>query len=297
MDVFKERWLLAHSPNEPADHLVVHRLNLRDGHWFTQTVGDWKDFAGSSEALSSFAQPSTEVILNTFTHTHPTGADGQGWLSVHEYPPRAMHHPVLPVHIDVLNELKAYGNILTVIACEDHAQWENSPRLVLVDKHESNVIEQWAEQQHTPALSRVQWFFLTLRLYIQAPAAHQRTRLSWACFIALTLGLYQWSLNSSFEQTENTVRTTMLQPAAQTVQPTQAEPDWATWQQQLKRFGDGERANVQHLKFMWTQGPNIYTAVELNKPRKRLPKGCQALSEESTQIACALPSPKDGKAE
>lgn len=295
MDAFKERWLLAHLPDDPEAQLEVHRLTLRDGHWITQTVGDWKHFAGSSEALTSFAQPSTEVILNAFTHAR--GSDEQGWISVHEHPPRAVHHALLPIHLEVLEELKPYGNILTVIACEDNTQWEHSPRLVLVNKHESNLIEQWAEHQHTPALNRLQWFLLTLRLYIQAPAAHQRTRISWAFFLALTLALYQWSLNSSFEQTESTVRTNIQRIALQPTTQKEAEPDWATWQQQLKRFGDGERANIQQLQFMWTQSTSVYTAVELNKPRKRLPKGCQALSDESTHIHCAPPSPKDGKPE
>lgn len=291
MEMFKDHWLLAHAPDDPLEQLSVYRLTLRDGHWFTQPFGDWQNFAGSNEALSSFGLPNTEVVLNTFTHTHMPTVEGPCWVAVHDYPIRSSHSAALPVHLDVVDTLKPYGNMLTVVCCELLSDWEQSPRLTLGNHHETELLQQWANQQHRPAVGRLEWLGLALRLYAQAPAAHQRTRLNVLCLLLAALGFTHLTQQNLLEQHKTNIQAEQ-QKISGMIQTTTTQihkgPDWMAWQEQIKRFGEGERTNIRTLSMLWSDNSNIHTHVELTKPRKRLPKGCEPSNTESTQVVCQL---------
>jgi hypothetical protein len=290
--LFKDRWLLQHTPDEPLNHLSVYRLTPRDGHWFIQEAGDWTSFAGSHEALSSLAMPETEVILNVMPHAQPSGESSAYWCQVHSNPARIQNIPVLRIHADVVSELAQYGNILTVIACEHHEDWEKAPRLVSATQHELSLIQHWAELQGSHPIGRIQWIGLAFRLYIQAPKNHQRVRLCGVVLLICALGMAQWIQTKWTNDIQVPIQP---HPVPQTETPQHGiTPNWLSWQQQLKRLGEGNRANMEKLQWHWNEKGLIYSAVELIKPRKRLPKGCEGL-EESTHLVCVSAPEAEGK--
>ena len=53
---------------------------------------------------------------------------------------------------------------------------------------------------------------------------------------------------------------------------------WQAWQTQLQKINTGKKANLLKLQWAWQTNGAIHTQATFEKPRKRVPKGCELLT-------------------
>jgi hypothetical protein len=270
-------WL---AEGENLNTLKIHLLKQHEHHVLVDQTLSWEEFQGSAIALSSFSFPDTQVALNLPQSQHnKNGQENGSWVQVESSPTRITYSNYQYWHQQWLQDIALMGATqIKVVSVKRHGDAYLAPARCLLQRHELTTLQHWAESTEHANSWRARLKLAGL-WYWKAGRKHQQLRIALstsAVVIFLTCQLY-------FQHKQTEQKQQWLITATQSIQAetnTPKHPHWNNWQEQLQKFGKEKRANIKSLTVNWNQDTPIHTWVELNKPRKRLPKGCDAHSDK-----------------
>ncbi|WP_370263830.1 hypothetical protein [Limnobacter sp.] len=261
----------------------------------------FNEFADSALALGSFAHGDTQVLIGLPACTALNAQKAQHhWVGVAQHPDRLLIHPCTPEHIEWIEVCKRMGKTPRVVSASRPEDLRSQPcELVRMAQSEYAVLSETHRDAHDDlqgnGLNAKAMARLHLGWYLKACPGHQPIRLALAaallCAVASTM-VAAWLAGSASQATQaNTVQQLQSGKTHKLGQANDAPPiDWAAWRVQVQKFGKNERANVADLAWTWNNAGEVYSIANLNKPRKRLPKGCEPLSH-AAQAVCRTNAP------
>jgi len=265
-------------------HAILFRQ--QDQQWTEEQRLPYSEFSGSAIALSSFSLPDTLVYLNIFHDKSAISPWAEHhWAGVAEDPPRIIGSAATAFHQQVLTELRSMGKSVRIISSEKSAQFNRAIHMVLLDVHEFKHLKNFLNSNKSGIGQFHSRFQLYLGLWIKPSGCYQAIRgIAIACVLGTFL-VMSWHTN----QQQSKLEKAQLQhfKNSLSVEPRNAKvASFAGWLEQIRKFGQDERANLLSLKISWDEQGKILTTADLARARKRVPKGCTL--NNSTQAECSV---------
>ncbi|WP_334118310.1 hypothetical protein [Limnobacter sp.] len=273
-----------------ADAWVIHHnhallFHQHEGVWHEKMRMPFDAFLGSATALSSFTLPETRVYLNLHAaKTTPYIQPPYVWTSVEYDPLRFVEIPEQPVHQHQRQALASMGQQITVVSTENPSNFERATPMLRVNAIESKHLGKWTTEQKKGAGKRIATLRLLLNLWHKPCATYQQLRLVAATCTLTTAMLLQFHSSQQIMALENqTLRHN--QHAVKNIKTSGSPLLLEPWSTQINKFGKGDRANLKALSIQWHGDGHVSTTAQLNRERKRAPKGCTL--ESPTLAVCS----------
>lgn len=253
----------------------------RQGQWQEELSVPYPEFAGSAVALSSFSMPDTQVYLNVSPCTGSSAdPDRDQWVGLATDPPRLIKAESQSLHQQMIGDLKKLGQKVTVICVQNPRHFAQATPLSLLNGQEISHL------QRKLGAGIALW----LGLWLQPSLHYQRLRL--ATLLALAAGFLLAShFNRSHQKTFERTVTQQAEVALRKNHEYTASLSLEAWAEQIRKFGQGNRANLQTLKVTWGPHGEVSSQATVVRDRKRFPKGCQAESATSARCSTGAGTP------
>ncbi|HEX4844033.1 MAG TPA: hypothetical protein VFV57_10200 [Limnobacter sp.] len=283
-----EHWLIFAKPGQEKEAQVI-QLRGAGNKRLSGLRMPFGEFCDSAVALSSFAQADTTVTLGLPVTSAPNAPDQQDhWVALAEHPRRILSAPHLAIHNDWIETCKRMGKQPRVIACKSPEDaLDSNHTLVRMCGTEYAALLQCLGGEEPGNLGK------TLRLhaqwYLRPNPAYQPFRLAMAamlmativCMVAADYLLQNHAASNALKHSKMASATSPKSPGNNQA----SKVDWQAWIVQLQKLGKDDRANIRSLTWAWTEHGAVHTQVTLERPRKKLPKGC-VMSNDNVHAVC-----------
>ena len=272
-----------------SDVWVIHEeqavLYRQQGQiWMQESRMPFADFHGSAVALASFTLADTCVYLNVKKAEHDGNySDQSRWIGIEQDPLRMNEFPHTADQAQLLHTLKTMGKQASVIAINDPAQFLRATILFLASPQEVEHLKGWIRSQKNGTSKRLATVQLCCALWAKPGQQQQKLRLVALVCTALAIAAMQWAHTLQIKNHDMQWKKSIQEGLERHVEPTSAV-SFEEWIAQLRKFGQGNRANLSTLSIHWSNSGKIYTVAQLDRDRKRVPKGCKLVN--STKAEC-----------
>lgn len=260
--------LLQHDPSAPTG-------------WQQNMSMPLQEFLGSAIALSSFTQADTRVFYNLTpgnagqdSNAHSHSAE-QHWLGIHEDPLRLLQAVPGRAQQDI-KALRSMGKTPEVVSCAEAVQFERATPMMRVSPCEKKHLEKWLAARREGSGMHKTSLGLLKNLWIKADPAYQTLRIVAVCCTVLTLAiahyLSEYQTRRQLDDFAQQVREALK--SGQENSANSVSSAWPEWGLQLGKFGREKRANLNAVQIQWNEDGHVHTQANLNRDRKRVPKGC-----------------------
>lgn len=273
-----------------ADVWVIHENNAllfhqQEGVWHEQMSMPFDAFLGSAAALSSFTLNDTRLYLNLGTsNSNKEHHAVYSWASIEHDPLRLVEIPELPVHRLQRQALASMGKTVAVISIGNPSHFARATPMMRVNENELRHLEKWVYEQNKGSGKRVAGLRLLLSLWCKPGHAYQTLRAVALTCTLITAMLMQFNPYTQIRVPEDHTAQP-IQYAARKVEANVKPLSLEQWSTQVSKFGKGNRANLNALDIHWQGNGQVNTTAQLNRERKRVPKGCAL--ESPTHAACS----------
>jgi hypothetical protein len=267
------------------DHALLYRQ--QEKIWALESRMPFTDFHGSAVALASFTLAETVVYLNIKKDDRRGDLlDQFRWLGVEQDPLRISEFSYAAEQMQLMHTLKTMGKYASVIAINDPAQFLHAPKLFLADQQQTTHLKTWVKTRKNGASKHWATARLCCALWVKPGRQHQKLRFVALVCTAITIAAMKWAQDRQVKhddtQWQKSIRTALEDQSART-----NVISFEEWSKQIKKFGQNNRANVSGLNIHWSKSGNVHTFVQLERDRKKVPKGCQLVS--SKKVECISP--------
>jgi len=273
-----------------ADVWVIHENNAllfqqQEGVWQEKMSLPFDAFLGSAAALSSFTLTDTRVYLNLGASKNSEEHSAMyHWTNIEYDPLRLVEIPELPVHRRQRQSLASMGQTITVISTGKSSHFSRATPMMRVNDNELKHLGKWVTEQKNGAGKRITTLKLLVGLWRKPCTTYQQLRMVALTSTLTTALLMQLHSNQQIKIQEQQTRQ-HIQQTANKAQTNATPLSLEQWSNQISKFGKGNRANLNALNIHWHGNGHINTTVQLNRERKRVPKGCSL--ESSTHATCS----------
>lgn len=277
------------SPSTNSDVWVIHEdqasLYRQQGQvWMLESRLPFSDFHGSAVALASFTLADTCVYLNINKNDRSVNLlDQFRWLGIEEDPLRMNEYPHTAEQMQRLHALKTMGKTADVIAAKDPEKFLNAPKLFLANRQEAEHLKACIRLQKNGTSRRLATAQFSCSLWVKPGQQQQKLRFVVLACIALAVAAMQWGHTRQVKHHDTQWQKSILEALESKNKATNAV-SFEEWIIQVKKFGQNNRANLDTLNIHWNNSGNIYTFAQLDRDRKRVPKGCKLVN--STRAEC-----------
>lgn len=241
-------------------------------------------FLGSATALASFSLADTQVVLNLGPADTPQLDSMNGWwVGIDDSPARLIMITASAGHDEMLAALKAMGKKATVVCASEARFALRAPTMKRVDVHELSHLKSTFKLVNSGAGRLRSLLHLYTSLWLKPGKNYQALRL--ASMAGLLVGMLVMNLDKPQARQIAAQPGQQLESRPKAQAPSHPPPQFNEWAVQMQKFGQDNRANLSSLKIGWTAQGQIHSEVELNRERKRVPKGCKQL--EKRQASCS----------
>lgn len=274
-----------------ADTWVIHQekallFRKHEQMWHEESRISVAEFLGSSTALSSFSIPDTTVYLNLDSKPENESVSGSlTWVGIKDSPLRLLKVMVTQTHQNQLKEMLSMGKKATVIATQFPEKFDSATRMQQMNIREIEHLEKWVHEQKNDLASSLPAARLIARLWASPLASYQKLRLATATCCLLTLFVMDWS-HTRHQRAHENQTSREIQNALQAGANQTTNIPFEQWATQMNKFGKGDRANLNSISVHWNASGQIHTFAQLDRERKRVPKGCQLSTP--TQAICLI---------
>jgi hypothetical protein len=260
----------------------------RDQVWVIDLKLSFQDFLGSAVALSSFTLPDTCVVLNVgTTHLHSTSEFN--WVGLAEDPLRCIYIGETNQTREQLRELKTLGKPVYVVSVEKPEQFTSASPLHWINADELKHFKNWIRDKKNGLNPLHTHLILYYRLWMKPGQRYQIFR----CIALLTtlfcLAMTHWHTQQQFNVLSKNLHDQQQRSVMQ-ISHIPIQIPITHWLEQISKFGTNQRANLTALNVYWNADGEIQTIVNLNRERKRVPKGCELT--QANRAVCKLKSDK-----
>ncbi len=265
-------------------HAILFRQ--QDQRWVEEQRLPYREFSGSAIALSSFSLPDTRVYLNVFQNkiATPPWAEHR-WAGIAEDPPRIIESPATAFHQEALTELRSMGQNVRIISSEKSAQFNRAVHMALLNTHELKHLKYFLSSNKSGVSQFRSSLQLYLGLWVKPSGHYQAVRSAAVACVLGTFLLMSWHTNQQQSKLEK-ANLQHLKNSLGAAPRNAKEAPFAGWLEQIRKFGQDERANLLSLKISWDEQGEILTTADLSRSLKRVPKCCSLNS--STQAQCSV---------
>lgn len=246
----------------------------------------FSEFSGSAVALSSFSLPDTQVYLNVFSSSNSQALQiSKFWVGIAEDPVRLIQADLEKQHHRVLQEVQNMGKKAQIIFTADPKNFISATEMALLDAQEFKHLQAHVDLMKTGASRFRANLQLCGLLWVKPNQNHQRLR-----FVAVASGLVSlvflnWSNQHQLEQQTQTIFQEVRSALKNQGENSQPVP-FTSWAEQVKKFGQGNRANLTGIRMSWNKQGQINTHALLERDRKRVPKSC--VLTNPTRAECSI---------
>lgn len=264
------------------DHALLYRQHEKV--WVLESRMPFTDFHGSAAALASFTLADTCVYLNIRkSDQFINPADELRWVAIEQSPLRMKEFPHTVEQVQIQHSIKSMGKKINAIAIEDPAKFFNAPTLFLADRQESAHLKTWIKSQKNGVSRHWATVHFYVALWIKPGQQQQKLRLVALVCMALSIAAMNWGIDRQMKnhdfQWQKSIKESLANPTSTT-----SAVSFEEWATQIKKFGQNNRSNLRELNIYWSSSGNIHTFAQLDRDRKRVPKGCKLLT--SMQAEC-----------
>ncbi len=262
-----------------ADVWVIHEDNAmlfrhHNGGWHQQINMAFDTFVGSATALSSFTLTDTRVYLNlSKSKGVKEHSASYHWTSIEHDPLRLVDIPEPAALLHQQKALQTMGQTVTVIWTDDPSCFARANPMTRVNEIELKHLEKWVHGQQNGTGKQTAMLRLLASLWGKPGSVYQTLRAVALCCTIATVMVMQFNFQKPTEKREHTTQR-LVQHAGKTSEPKATPPLLEEWSAQISKFGKNERANLTSINMHWQDNGQINTTVQLNRERKRVPKGC-----------------------
>lgn len=207
------------------------------------------------------------------------------WAGIAEDPPRIIESPATAFHQEALTELRSMGQNVRIISSEKSAQFNRAVHMALLNTHEFKHLKYFLSSNKSGVSQFRSSLQLYLGLWVKPSGHYQAVRSAAVACVLGTFLLMSWHTNQQQSKLEK-ANLQHLKNSLGAAPRNAKEAPFAGWLEQIRKFGQDERANLLSLKISWDEQGEILTTADLSRARKRVPKGCSLNS--STQAQCSV---------
>ena len=263
------------------DHALLYRQ--QDQMWTLESRLPFVDFHGSAVALASFTLADTCVYVNVNKCNRSIHLlDPFRWLAIEEDPLRMSEFPHSAEQDQLLRMLKTMGKTARVIATSDPAQFLHTPKLFLADRQETTHLKAWIKSRKNGASRHWATAQLCCALWAKPGQQQQRIRFVAVVCTALAIAITEWGHTRQVKQNEIHWQKSIQEAIKQKTSDASAV-SFEQWSTQIKKFGQNNRANLSELNIHWSSSGNIHTFAQLDRDRKKVPKGCMLVNSQRAE--------------
>lgn len=269
------------SPN--SEVWVIDQTNAllfrqKDQMWNEALRMPFAEFTGSAAALSSFSLPDTRIYLNVSAGTQLADQSADRcWAGVAADPVRLIQTQPDVLHHQIIRALKTSGKKIEVICTDNPRHFSRGTPMKLLDRQELKHLQVFMNTRKSDKASYAAKFQLCCFLWLKPGQHYQWLRsavvVSMVLSVAFMSYVNQQHLLHQQQSTLQSVQHALDPKRAQTIQP-----PFGPWAEQIRKFGQDERANISALVVTWNTSGQIHTHAQLKRDRKRVPKACSSLS-------------------
>lgn len=242
-----------------------------------ETAIPLQEFMDSPSAIGSLSHPLTEIQVELPTQILEVAQEQSVAVWIVGVQPENgwLLSPTRDWHRELQNLFKPYGKQLSFVA---EGRKADRGILVLCQPHEIKALQSISPQRLAKPLAA------TANLAFATSPMRRKARELGAVLCGLTcLGIWHGipELRQHFtEESSKQIRHHLYQKRLE-----RPIHDWAAWQTQVAKFVTGKQANVASVLVSWQPNGSIDSLIEVQRSRKRLPKGCKP-GELENQISC-----------
>jgi len=251
--------------------------------WTLESSMPFADFHGSAVALASFTLADTCVYLNVQHGEKLTDSLQEfRWTGIEQDPLRLTQFPQTAQQVQQLRKLKNMGKQAHAIATSEPAQFANASRLFLTSQQETEHLKRWIKSRNNGTSRRLANAQLFYSLWVKPCHQHQIIRGVAVVCTALAIATMQWTQNQQIKQYETQWQKSIQETHEYRADLTTKIP-FKEWITQIKKFGQNNRANLSALTIHWSDSESVYTVAQLDRDRKRVPKGCKLVNSKRAE--------------
>lgn len=226
-----------------------------------------QEYLEAPSAIGTLSHPLTEIraelptriLEDEQTHSAPV------WIVGAQPENEWRWSPHRDWHRELQSIFSPYRKLLIFVA---QGRKSESNQLILCQPHEVTALHRISPSLLAKPVATL------AKLAFSASGTRRKTRTLAAVLCGfICLGIWHGvpSLHQHFlTESSRQIRLYLLQKRLE--RPTH---DWTAWQTQMTKFGTGSRANTQSALVSWHSSGEINSLIEIQRPRKRLPKGCK----------------------
>lgn len=272
------------SPIPPNSEVwVIHGAQAklfrkREQIWEEEMNMPFAEFVGSATALSSFTLPETRVYLNVGkADEQKQSTSDRCWVGIEQDPLRLREVQYSPTHHEQLHDVKSMGKKALLICTTKAENFERATEVMLLEQQEHQHLKQWLKNQKSGG--KAVWCSLRLfaALWTTPETSYRHLRLVAIACTASAILLMNWNTQDQLKQQAVQTRQSILDEQSKPTQKT-VNVSLTPWSAQINKFGQENRANLQALSIHWDSHGEVHSFAQLERPRKRVPKGCALVS-------------------
>lgn len=274
-------------PNASAiEQACVQHLQQNQDEWRVMQTTTWKDIRGSADFLTSLALSETQIYLrfkqsDKVIPTNPCKRSTLTyWAGYCETSQQFIFFNWYGIHEQLIDELLSFGQRLNVVFA-DHA--ENTIRSTPLTETQAYEACALFQLNQLKTLERKQ--AMTRSLLFTVSTFRKRSR-ALMLTISLLTCLSLWHIAPTWLGSHHTQAQNIALRKITNNEPKNTLPNWSATNKFLSKFGKNNRANLKTIHLYWNTHGDVLTHVKINRPRKRLPKGCQL--DHGNWIVCPV---------
>lgn len=269
----------------PARHADVWVIQNHDAvllkhasaqQWHEQLRMPVDQFMGSATGLSSLACHDTVVLINL-----PKAGQGpetnhggsEVWAGVEESPLRLTQCPATQAIDQLVHNIGLMGAKPHVVSAGDPTHCVHANRLMRMSQSEAAHLQHWLDRERSAPGKRMHQLQLLAGLIAKPSAHHQKRRITILLAVVCTALLVHWTTQQQFARQYPRIAPKPA-PAPNALDSNEAIA-WQSWRTQLQKINTGKNPNLLELQWMWQANGTVHTQATFEKPRKRVPKGCE----------------------
>lgn len=264
----------------------VFLFRQKNQQWTEELKLPYEEFSGSATALSSFSLPDTAVYLNVFKQTSTERLWPENrWAGIAEDPLRILDATATAFHQKVLTEMSSMGKTVRVIAISKPSQFNHGTSMALLDWQELRQLKRFIDDNKSGTGLFRSRLLLYFSLWMKPSRNYQAIRAVAIVCTVCTFLVMNWHTQQQQAKYEKISVQRFQNSVTAATRDVKSVP-FAEWLEQIRKFGQGQRANLVSLKMSWNEKGEIRTTADLERDRKRVPKAC-ALNH-SKQAKCSI---------
>lgn len=270
---------------ENLGDLQITQLQKSNLGWSSTDTKNWESVHGSSDFLLSLALPETQlycVVSSSLSGCYSSDKTRQVWIQPGQTGVEIF--PCEPWHFELNAVVKEHGKELRFVSKQARTEVPQAKPLILGNALEANLLNKHlkSENAKTP-MGLVTHLALGL---IRTERLMYLSSLS-ACAL-ICLGVWHFLpvwLNQYISEIQKAKLT-----QSEIVLNRPGLADWNAVHEKLQKFGTNSRANLTRVSLSWSEAGEIQPWVEIDRPRKRLPKNCILLRDQTVECPVIPPS-------